>query len=121
MHWNTALHVQAPFCQNYLVEMLVSNTVQALEFLYALLLGFTLGTAYVLTHWFGRWKLVMDLIFSIFALGAATAFFLIVCGGLVRGYQLVAIISGMLLVVRLLRPVFIRRRNGQKQSKTEKT
>ena len=101
--------------------MMVSNAAQALEFLYSLLLGLTLGLAYVLTHWFGRLKLIMDLAFSLFALGAATVFFLTVCGGLVRAYQLAAIILGMMFVIYVVRAIFVRRRNGQKQSKAKKT
>lgn len=100
---------------------MVSNTAQAVEFLYSLLLGFVLGAVYVLTHWFGRLKLVMDLAFSLFALGAATVFFLTVCGGLVRSYQLAALVLGMLLVVQLWRAAVIRRKNGQKKSKAKKT
>lgn len=100
---------------------MVSNAAQAAEFLYSLLLGLMLGTVYVLTHWFGRLKLVMDLVFSLFALSAATVFFLTVCGGLVRGYQLTAVILGMLLVVQAWHCAGIRRKNGQKKSKAKKT
>ena len=81
--------------------MTVSHGAQLLEFTCALVLGLGLGTAYVCARAVRRLRGIMDLVFVLTALAACTAFFLTVCGGLVRGYHLAGIFLGMAGIIAL--------------------
>ncbi len=91
--------------------MIVVSGEQLRLFAYALILGLALGVIYILTHPGTRVRAGMDALFALTALAASAAFFLKVCGGLVRGYQIAALLIGLIGSVRLFRAVK-RRRNG---------
>lgn len=99
--------------------MTVSHGAQLLEFVYALILGLALGAAYVGTGAVHKRRAVLDLVFALTALVSCTAFFLTVCGGLVRGYQLAGIFLGMAGTVCLSRTAGnrMKRRSGSYKEK----
>ena len=81
--------------------MTVSHGAQLLEFTCALVLGLGLGTAYICARAVRRLRGFMDLVYALTALAACIAFFLTVCGGLVRGYHLAGIFLGMAGIIAL--------------------
>lgn len=92
--------------------MTISNGVQVLELLYSLALGSILGVLYVLIHLFRKIRIAADIVFSLIAVISTIMFFITVCEGPVRAYQVIGIIAGMLAVQVIFRKLLLRNKNG---------